>query len=99
MLGWASAPPTPGTCRSRSLRDRGLSPPRTLPPPPGGPPHSGPAHILAVLQKDKEVVVLPQGGVGRQALQKDFVHSNCLLKDRQVLPAEGSRQLKGPPRF
>lgn len=100
MSGRASAPAPPRHTPLTELKRRRLEPTQNpVLHPQGGLPHSGPAHILVVFQKDKEVVVLPQGGVGCQALQKDFMHRNRLLKDSQVLPAEHSRQLKGPPGF
>lgn len=55
-----------------------------------------PAHILAIFQKDKELVVSTQGEVSCQLLQRDFMDRKCLLEDSQVFPTEDSRLLTGP---
>lgn len=92
MLGWGIGPFTMVKCHSHR-EQTGRNSQAWFPNPGLRSQHPKSTHILAVFQEDREVVILPQGGMGCQALQEDFMHCNRLLKDGQVLPVDNHSEL------
>lgn len=90
MLGWGIGPSTMVKCHPHGANWEKFS---GLVPQPWYQTPASSTHILAVFQEDREVVILPQGGMGCQALQEDFMHCNSLLKDGQVLPVDNHSEL------